>query len=81
MREIREELGVPIVVEDIFEVVFHRYEWGPVLILAYKCRLNGIELHNIGVAEHCWVEPGALKDYKLLPADGPIAERLARLKK
>ena len=33
-RELEEELGIHIEVGNIFEVVYYRYEWGPVLILA-----------------------------------------------
>ena len=50
-REIREELDAEVQVMDIFEVVFHRYDWGPVLILAYSCRLITRSIHNIGVSE------------------------------
>ena len=32
-REIREELDAEIEVDGIFDVVYYRYEWGPVLIL------------------------------------------------
>lgn len=79
VREMREELAAAVVIEGIFEVVFHQYDWGPVLILAYRCRLTDATLHNIGVAEHRWVEPQALRDYSLLPADGPIVSHLERI--
>lgn len=79
VREIREELGANIEVREIFNVVYHRYDWGPVLILAYRCLLSGDKLQNIGVAEHRWVGLRELQDYTLLPADGPLAEQLASL--
>ncbi len=78
-REIREELAAEIVVDGIFEVVYYRYDWGPVLILAYTCRLVTRTLHNIGVAEHRWVHPRDLADLPILPADQPILNRLATL--
>ncbi len=77
-REIREELGAEIKVVEVFEVVFHRYDWGPVLVLAYSCRLITKTVHNVGVAEHRWVHPRELNDFNILPADQPIIERLIR---
>lgn len=78
-REIREELDAAVEVEGIFEVVYHRYDWGPVLILAYSCRLVSTSLHNIGVAEHRWVHPREFASFSILPADRPILGRLERL--
>jgi 8-oxo-dGTP diphosphatase len=75
-REIREELDAEITVEEIFEVIFFRYDWGPVLILAYRCQLLTNTIHNIGVAEHRWVHPKDLADFSILPADQPIINRL-----
>jgi 8-oxo-dGTP diphosphatase len=75
-REIMEELGVAVSVDEIFETVFHRYPWGDILLLAYHCRLQHQHLRNLGVAEHRWVHPCELRDYTLLPADGPLVSRL-----
>ncbi len=77
-REIREELNAEIQVMEIFEVVFYRYDWGPVLILAYHCLLLSKTLHNIGVAEHRWVSPRDLSGFPILAADQPIIRRLNR---
>lgn len=38
-RELQEELGLEVEVGDIFTVVYHEYPGGPVLLLAYTCRL------------------------------------------
>jgi 8-oxo-dGTP diphosphatase len=75
-REIREELDAEVQVMEIFEVVFHRYDWGPVLILAYSCRLITKSIHNIGVSEHRWIHPRELHEFPILPADQPIIDRL-----
>ena len=75
-REIREELDAEVQVMEIFEVVFHRYDWGPVLILAYSCRLITRSIHNIGVSEHRWIHPRELHEFPILPADQPIIDRL-----
>ncbi len=75
-REILEELGLEVAVGEIVEVAFFRYDWGPVLILAYNCRPIRGEIRNIEVAEHRWVVPSDLSSYPLLPADQPIVDRL-----
>ncbi|MBN2428166.1 MAG: (deoxy)nucleoside triphosphate pyrophosphohydrolase [Deltaproteobacteria bacterium] len=77
-REIGEELGIAIEVKSIFEVVYHRYDWGPVLILAYECLSLGGEIRNIEVAEHRWVHPAGLAGFPILPADRPIIEKLMK---
>lgn len=75
-REMIEELGVGVFVDNIFEVVYHCYDWGAVLILAYRCRLRKGPLQNLEVAEHRWVRTVDLPRYKILPADQPIINRL-----
>lgn len=75
-REILEELGLEIAVGDILETAYYRYEWGPVLILAYDCRPLAGEIRNLQVAEHRWVAPHDLASFALLPADYPIVEKL-----
>ena len=75
-REIREELGAEVIVQQIFDVVYYRYDWGAVLLLAYLCRFAKPALRNIGVAEHRWVTPGELSAFPILPADQPIINRL-----
>lgn len=77
VREIREELAAEVEVERIYEAVYYRYDWGPVLILAYTCRLLSGPLQNIGVAEHRWAHPNDLAALSFLPADQPIIDRLA----
>jgi 8-oxo-dGTP diphosphatase len=77
-REILEELGLEVAVEDIFEAAYYRYDWGPVLILAFECRPLSGEIRNLQVAEHRWVAPQNLSSFTLLPADAPIIAKLLR---
>lgn len=77
-REILEELGLEVAVGDILETAYYRYEWGPVLILAFECRPLAGEIRNLQVAEHRWVVPQSLSSFALLPADYPIVETLLR---
>ncbi len=78
VREIREELAMEVAVEDIYDVVYHRYPERPVLVLAYRCIWTSGEVIDLDVAEHRWVSPESLLDYELLPADVPLAERIRR---
>ncbi|PLY00192.1 MAG: (deoxy)nucleoside triphosphate pyrophosphohydrolase [Desulfuromonas sp.] len=75
-REICEELGVEVQVEEIFAVIHHRYEWGAILLLAYRCQLEEKPLQHLEVADHRWVTPQELDDYPLLDADRPLVEKL-----
>lgn len=75
-REIREELDAEVQINGIYEVVYYRYDWGAVLILAYECQLMTETLRNLGVAEHRWILPSEMANFKILPADQPIIDRL-----
>jgi len=78
IREIKEELAIDIAVGPVLETVYHRYEWGSVLIIAYLCRwLNGA-IRNLDVAAHCWVTADQFADFEILPADQPILTRISR---
>ncbi|MDH3998415.1 MAG: (deoxy)nucleoside triphosphate pyrophosphohydrolase [Desulfuromonadales bacterium] len=77
-RELREELGIAVTIEGVFDVVYHRYAWGPVLILAYLCRHSSGILQNIEVSEHRWITADQFPDYQILEADLPIVSRLAK---
>ena len=75
-RELREELDLEAEIGSIFEVVYHRYERGPILLLAYDCTPLSETIRHLQVADHRWVAPEQLCEYPVLPADFPIIERL-----
>lgn len=75
-RELREELDLEIEVGAIFEVIYHRYDWGPVLILVYECLPLSEVIRNLEVDEHRWLSVEQLPEYDLLPADRPIIDKL-----
>lgn len=77
-REVLEELGLEVAVESIFEIAYHRYEWGPVLILAFECRPLKGEIRHIGISDHRWVSPEEMPLYDILPADRPIIAKLLK---
>ena len=76
-REVREELGCAVTVERIDEVVFHAYEEFDLYMLVYRCRISEGAPRAVEVAEIAWIERARLPDMELLPADLPLARRLA----
>ncbi len=78
-RELKEELDVNISVGKIIDALYHRYAWGPVLILAYRCRITDGTPRNIEVTEHLWVPLDKLHQYELLPADRPLIMQLQKI--
>lgn len=75
-RELREELGIEIEVDSIFDAIHYTYDWGSVLILAYNCRWTGGRIKHLEVDDHRWVTPIELEDLPLLRADQPLVQRL-----
>jgi 8-oxo-dGTP diphosphatase len=76
-RELREELGCDIAVSAIHEVVFHAYPEFDLYMLVYASRIIGGRPGAIQVAEIAWVEPARMPSLDLLPADYPLARKLA----
>lgn len=75
-RELREELDITVVIDELLETVDHCYEWGQVRIAGYLCRFNGGTIKHLEVADHSWVAIEQLADYRILPADQPFIARL-----
>lgn len=76
-REVHEELGCEVEVGRIFEVVFHPYPGFDLVMLVYVCRLMRGEPQALQVAEIAWVTPQDIPGLDLVPADYPVARRLA----
>ena len=76
-REVREELGCQVAVGRIDDVVFHAYPTFDLYMLVYACRLVSGVPQAVAVAEIDWVNPADLPGMELLPADFPLARRLA----
>ena len=76
-REISEELGCDVEVGSIHDVVFHVYPAFDLLMLVYDCTVVSGEPSAVDVAEVAWVDPRTLPERELLPADYPLARKLA----
>lgn len=77
VRELREELSIEVAVKDIFVVVYHEYDFGPILLLAYNCTLTGGSCLLMDATAR-WASVEELSRLDLAPADIPIAEKLSR---
>jgi 8-oxo-dGTP diphosphatase len=77
-RELREELAVEIGVDGPFAESIHPQGGRTIRLLAYRVRLLGGTPRPLEHAEIAWVAPGELERYDFLPADRPLARRLAR---
>lgn len=76
VREIEEELGIAIEVDEIYQAVHMQYEHGDFLIIAYLAKHVAGEISLRVHSNYAWVDVGRLLDYDLANANIPIAESL-----
>jgi 8-oxo-dGTP diphosphatase len=77
VREVKEELDVEIAVEQIIEIVYHKYPDRAILLLFFQCRYLSGEVSAIDCADFAWVEPNRLSEYDFLAADLDLIAQLA----
>lgn len=76
-REIQEELGLEIRVEQLFSVESHVYGDRHILLLVYRCvPADAREPQPLDVGDFAWVTPAAMSAYTFAPADLPIVAKL-----
>lgn len=81
IRELREEIGVTVKEACLAPLTFasHAYEDVHLLMPLYVCRRwDGLASPREGQALK-WVRPGALRDFPMPPADGPLIPPLIDL--
>jgi mutator protein MutT len=76
-REIREELGAEISVDEPIETVEWQYPDRRVRIAFYRCRIRG-EPRPLQGQEMAWVRPADLERYEFPAADATLIARLSR---
>ncbi len=79
VRELEEEIGVRVAVDDIFDVTFWRYERKDVLLLFYRARILEGEVRDLGVAAHRWAARADLSTLTFPPADVKVLEKVRGL--
>jgi 8-oxo-dGTP diphosphatase len=79
VRELREELGVTVVPEQLEPLTFSSAGRGArhLLLLLYRCTAWQGEPRALDAAAIRWVPPAALADYDMPPADRPFMSVLA----
>ncbi|MCD6527777.1 MAG: (deoxy)nucleoside triphosphate pyrophosphohydrolase [Desulfuromonas sp.] len=75
-RELREELDLTVSDCRIYELVYHRYDDGPVLLMVYRCKADTNIVQHIEVAGHAWISPEQLTSYDILPADKELMDKI-----
>jgi len=71
-RELREELGIGVEIEEIRQGVFKRYEGFNILLLAYQCKITDGVPSAIRCRAIRWVGKEELKGLQMPPADEEI---------
>lgn len=76
-RELLEEVGVPVRIGRIWDVLYHPYPAFDLLMLIYVCTIESGQPTCCEVADLAWVQPDQLAGYDILEADAPVVQRLA----
>lgn len=75
-RELREELGVGVTVDRVFDVVSHVYGERHIVLIAFNCRLLDGEPRPVDCADVSWVTTDEMDGYTFAPADVPLVAQL-----
>ncbi|AQW99529.1 (deoxy)nucleoside triphosphate pyrophosphohydrolase [Elizabethkingia anophelis] len=75
-RELQEELGIRVEIERYFKSVVHDYDGFTIELIAYICRSGQSVCVLTDHDEYEWVDKSELLNWKLAPADIPIANEL-----
>lgn len=76
-REIKEELGVEILVDSFFMKNQHKYGTKEILLMSYRCSI--VSINDFTLIDHDkveWVEINNLNQYEIAPADISIVKAL-----
>ncbi len=76
VREFEEELGVTVRVGESLDAIDYQYDHGTVRLNPFLCSLESGRPTNIGVAEHRWVRPSQLSEYRFPPANEGLVRSL-----
>ncbi len=77
-RELHEEFGIDVRVDDFFGESIHKYPGGTIQLLAYHVtHLGGEPVCHVH-AECAWVPIAELAKFDFLPADVPLAAKITR---
>jgi mutator protein MutT len=75
-REILEELGVKIRIEDEFFTIVHDYPTKSIRLHFFNCSVISGDPRPIDVADMCWVSADELDQFDFPPADTELLTKL-----
>jgi mutator protein MutT len=75
-RELREELGIDVLVGELVESLTHAYPDKTVHLRFYRCQWLRHEPQTLGCTDFKWVRAGELKSYDFPAADARLLEKL-----
>ena len=75
-REIKEELGMDIVVLNPFQLVNQSLSDKSILLIAYHCDYKGGKIKLKDHDQIKWIDPGSFAEHDLSDPDKPIAQKL-----
>lgn len=76
IREIKEELGIDIEVEQAFDIIYHEYSKITILLLVYKCKLLGGNIQAIDCNDFVWILPEEMTKYTFAEADIGVVKKI-----
>jgi mutator protein MutT len=80
LRELREELGIEVEIQELIETDTHAYPGKTVRLKFYRCRWVANEPRALGCADFKWVGAEQLKEFEFPAADAVLIERLEKEK-
>jgi mutator protein MutT len=76
VREIREELGVEIVVGELFDEILHTYPEKSVHLKFFRCQLLSGEPQPLDCAAVKWIQKEGLDTHEFPAADARLLQKL-----
>ena len=76
VRELQEELGLTIEVGQALPALEHCYSHGHIRLHPFFCKHRAGKPRNLQVAEHRWIRPSELGDYRMPPGNGPLIAQI-----
>ena len=78
LRELIEELNLKVEIKEHFFNTVHHYDKGSIELISFICETENIAIESTDHDLLEWVEVDDLLNWKLAPADIPIAKELIR---
>ena len=78
VRELREELGIEVVVGELVESLTHQYPEKTVHLRFFRCQWKEHEPQPLGCPAFKWITASELGQYPFPAADARLLERLRR---